>query len=99
MTGQCCEGLTICKSCLDQWQTTAGYTARCPVCCNKEGDFHSNYPIVREVKSLHIYCTNKEKGCEWQGELNDINGHLGNSDDCQFEEAKCANECGKMIQR
>ena len=20
MTGQCCEGQTICKSCLDQWQ-------------------------------------------------------------------------------
>ena len=54
---------------------------------------------MREIKSLHIYCTNKEKGCEWQGELNDINNHLGNSDGCQFEEVKCSNECRKMIQR
>ena len=99
MTGQCCQGLTICKSCLDQWQTTAGYAARCPVCCNEEGEFHPNYPIVREVRRLHIYCTNKEEGCEWQGELNDINNHLGNNDGCQFEEVKCSNECGKMIQR
>ena len=99
MTGQCCQGLTICKSCLDQWQTTAGNAARCPVCRNEEGEFHPNYPIVREIKGLHIYCTNKEKGCEWQGELNDINNHLGNSDGCPFEEANCSNECGKMIQR
>ena len=55
MTGQCCQGLTICKSYLDQWQTTAGNAARCPVCRNEEGKFHPNYPIVREIKSLHNY--------------------------------------------
>ena len=38
-------------------------------------------------------------GCEWQGELNHINNHLGSSDGCQFEELKCSNECGKMIER
>ena len=98
MTGQCCEGQTICKSCLDQWQKTAG-NMKCPVCRKEEGGFYPNFPIKREIKSFHIYCTNKEKGCEWQGELNDINNHLGNSDGCQFEEVKCSNECGKMIQR
>ena len=98
MTGQCCEGQTICKSCLDQWQKKTG-NIKCPVYRKEEGGFHPNYPIRREVKSLHIYCTNKEKGCEWQGELNDINNHLGNSDGCQFEEVKCSNECGKMIQQ
>ena len=58
---------------------------------NRQGD--------RETRSLHMYCTNKEKGCEWQGELNNINNHLGNSDGCQFEGVKCSNECGKMIER
>ena len=60
---------------------------------------HPNYPIEREIRSLHIYCTNKEKGCKWQGELNDINNHLGSSDGCQFEGVKCSNECGEMIER
>ena len=99
MTGECCQGQTICKSCLDQWQTKEAST--CPV-CSKNGDFkaHPNYHIKREIKSLKIYCTNKVKGCEWQGELNDINDHLGNSrKGCQFEEVKCSNECGKMIRR
>ena len=98
MTGQCCEGQTICKSCLDQWQITAG-NMKCPVCREETGGFSQNFPIKREIKSLHIYCTNKKKGCEWEGELNDINNHLSNSDGCQFEEVKCSNECGKMMQR
>ena len=101
MTGRCCRGQTICKSCLDNWLGTSGAN-RCPV-CSKElargSNTHPNYHIEREVNSLHIYCTNKKEGCEWQGELNDINIHLGNSDGCQFEGVKCSNECGKMIQR
>ena len=107
MTGPCCEGLTICKSCLDHWEVTAcldhwqvtAGNKKCPVCQKDEGGFNKNYPIQREIKSLHIFCTNKEKGCEWQGELNDINNHLFNSNGCQFEEVKCANKCGEMIQR
>jgi len=46
-----------------------------------------------------VICTNKERGCEWQGELNDIINHLGISDGCQFEDVKCSNNCGKILQR
>ena len=70
--------------------------------CRKEEPEFNTVPykaLEREVRWLHIYCTNKEKGCEWQGELNDINHHLGNSDGCQFEGVKCSNECEKMIER
>ena len=98
MTGRCCEGQTICKSCLDQWQKRAG-NVKCPVCRKEKGGFSQNYHMKREIKSLHIYCANKEKGCKWKGELNDINNHLGNSKGCWFEKVKCSNECGKMMQR
>ena len=72
--------------------------ARCPV-CNKDGDFNAypNHHIKREINNLKIHCTNKEKGCEWQGELNNVNNHLSNR--CVFKEVKCSNECGKMIER
>ena len=46
-----------------------------------------------------MFCTNKEKGCEWQGEVNDIINHLGNSDGCQFQDVTCSNDCGKCLQR
>ena len=93
---ECC-GHVLCKSCLDK--TKASQYTDCPMCNDKPLITFSNKQLDREIKSLHIYCTNKEKGCKWQGELNDINNHLGNSDGCQFEEVKCSNECGKMIQR
>ena len=93
-----CCGHLFCKSCLDNVKKATAINA-CPVCCDEEFVTFPNKAVDREVKEFHIYCTNKEKGCEWEGELNDINNHLGNSDACQFEEVKRSNECGKMIQR
>jgi len=78
---------------------TAAISNVCPVCRDEEFVTYPQKEVDREIKNLHIYCTNKEKGCEWQDELNCINNHLGNSDGCQFEEVKCYIECGKMIQR
>ena len=95
---ECC-GNNFCRSCLDQAKQATVVSTACPTCRTETFVTISNKQADREVKSLRVYCTNKEKGCEWQGELNDINNHLGNSDGCQFEEVKCSNECGKMIQR
>ena len=94
-----CCGHLFCKSCLDNVKKASGIANTCPVCRDEKFVTFPNKAVDREIKSLHIYCTNKEKGCEWQGELNDISDHLGNSDGCLFEEVKCSNECGKMIQR
>ena len=96
MTGECCQGQTVCKSCLG---LAVKMSNNCPICRSQNFVTHPNWHLTREIRNLHIYCTNKEKGCEWQGELNDINNHLGNSNGCQFEEVKCSNECGKMIKR
>ena len=94
-----CCGHIFCKFCLDNVKRATAITNACPVCRDEEFMAFPQKEANREIKSLHIYCTKKEKGCEWQGELNDITDHLGNSDGCQFEEVKCSNECGKMIQR
>ena len=95
---ECC-GHVFCKSCLDNTKKVASIRNVCPVCQSEEFVTFRNKQADREIRSFHIYCTNKEKGCEWLGELNDINNHLGNSHGCQFEEVKCSNECGKMTER
>ena len=97
MTGECCQGQTVCKSCLD---LAVDMFNSCPFCRSEE-NFHTypNWRFKREINNLHIYCTNEEKGCRWKGELHTINNHLGNNDGCKFEEVYCSNECGKMIQR
>ena len=94
-----CCGHIFCKSCLDNVKKSPATSNVCPVCCDEEFVTYPQKEANREIRSLHIYCTYKEKGCEWQGELNNINNHLGNCDGCQFKEVKCSIECGKMIQR
>ena len=91
-----CCGHVFCKSCLDDVKKATAIIKACPVCRDKEFGTFPNKQADREIKSLYIYCTNKDKGCKWQKELNDINKHLGN---CKYEKVKCSNECGKMIQR
>jgi len=94
-----CCGHNFCKSCLDASRLIA---TCCPYCRN-EKDFATlpNKLSDREIRRLHVICTNNERGCEWQGELNDINDHLANRgrNGCQFEDVSCSNDCGKMLQR
>ena len=90
---ECC-GHVFCKSCLDNAKATQ--YASCSMCKDEHFNTFCNKQINREVQSLRVYCTNKEKGCEWEGEVRDISAHL---DGCQFEGVKCPNGCEELIQR
>ncbi|XP_065901667.1 uncharacterized protein [Dysidea avara] len=95
-----CCGHVFCKSCLDCVKNPVTVSKSvCPVCREEEFVTYINKQLDREIRNLHVTCTNKKRGCEWQGELNDINNHLGNSDGCRFEDVKCSNECGKVLQQ
>ena len=93
---ECC-GHVFCKSCLDRAKATQ-YKA-CSMCKDKEFNTFSNKQIDREVQGLHVYCTNKEKGCEWKGQVKYIRVHLENNDGCQFEGLKCPHGCEEVIER
>ena len=101
-----CCGHVFCKSCLDNAKIAADvapdiFEANCPMCRVPSQEFVTvpNKQIDRLVRSLHVYCTNKEKGCQWQGEVNYISDHLGRSDGCDFEDFLCSNNCGQIVQR
>jgi len=94
LTG-CC-GHTFCKSCLECVKESTVLPSSCPVCRSEQFTFFPNKQNERVIKGLYVFCTSKERGCEWQGEINDINSHL---DDCQFEEVACPNNCGTDLQR
>jgi len=89
-----CCGHNFCKDCLDKTKRSP-----CSICHNKKATTFPNIQADREIRSLRVMCTNKEKGCEWKGELNDINNHLENSNGCQYEDIHCSNKCGKILQR
>ena len=82
-----CCGHNFCKSCVDATKRT---TANCPLCRNAKFATFANKLSDRKIRSLHVVCTNKERGCEWQGELNDIINHLGSGlNSCQFQMIQC----------
>ena len=93
---ECC-GNVFCKSCLDKTKVDSHTT--CPMCADATFHTFCNKQIDREVQQLHVYCTNKKKGCKWIGELKDITCHCEKDDGCKFEVVKCSNDCGKMLQR
>ena len=95
---ECC-GHNFCVTCLQQCKTTPYTENACPMCSNINFKAIPNKQIDREVRYLHVYCMNKDKGCTWKGEINDISGHLGNSNGCQYEEVKCMLNCLKTMQR
>ena len=71
-----CCGKSFCKECIESVKVRNN---SCPTC--KAEDFFS-YPNLGLQQSLYdfrVYCTHKSKGCEWIGELRELNNHL-NSD-------------------
>jgi len=94
-----CCGHTFCKSCVNVPLWISTITRACPVCRDEEFLTIPNKQIERHIRYLHVYCTNKHKGCVWQGEVNDITNHLRNSDGCQHEDIQCPKGCGKLLQR
>ena len=100
-----CCGHTFCKSCLDSTKkhsrTTRSSKVPCPSCRSKNFEVVPNKQVNRKIRSLHVFCTNKEKGCEWQGELNNLDVHLNKSNDdgCKYEGVECIYGCGETLQR
>jgi len=86
-----CCGHLFCKSCFDQAKrATATDSMSYPMCRSEEFVTVPNKQIDRLVRICLVYCTNKEKDCKWQGEVNYISDHLGRRDGCDFEDVQCS---------
>ena len=94
-----CCGQTFCKSCLESEKKANSITEACPKCQNEEFVAIPHHQANKILKSLHVFCINKKKGCEWQGEVDAVTSHLEGSNSCQFEDLTCPNECGMCLQR
>ena len=96
-----CCGYLFCKSCLNDNKTaTIDTTGACSIVnCKERFVIFPQTEADREIKKLHVYCCNKEQGCDWKGELSNIENHLENVNGCLFEGISCPNNCGEMIER
>ena len=90
-----CCGKIFCKGCLEKHRLHSD-EFNCPTCrTNLNGRYFKDTRGDREISQLQIYCTNKNKGCRWQGNLKDINTHIQT---CRNEEVTC-DKCDGVMQR
>ena len=57
--------------------------------------------LQRIILSLRVQCELREQGCQWEGQLRDIEKHLSVTNDggCCYVEVECRYECGKRMMR
>ena len=51
----------------------------------------------REIRNLIVKCQNSSRGCEWEGELGNVESHQNGI--CEYQLVQCGNKCGAEIER
>ena len=95
---KCC-GYSFCKVCIEQAQAKK---RECPLCNEIIEAIFYDKGLERTLNELRVYCTHKDKGCEWEGELGELGKHLDSPDNklagCKFENTECI-FCTKLFER
>ena len=99
-----CCGHEFCHRCIDRVQRDG---KPCPLCNEPNFTTMLNKKLVREMNALVIRCPQKELGCEWEGELGQLQSHLNpasgasvvSSEGCGFVVVECVYQCGAQLQR
>ena len=97
-----CCGNSFCHSCIEYIKAS---NKPCPT-CNEEYSIFPDKRLKRTISAFEVRCTHQKDGCEWTGELGQLDAHLNKNpmpgkelDGCQFVEIDCPYECGDQLQR
>ena len=97
-----CCGYRFCKQCLEPLLSSS---KKCPLCNCKISVAICDKLLQRVLKQREVYCTNKEKGCNWSGELSTLDNHLNliaevstRLEGCSLQSLKCT-YCDKFFFR
>ena len=71
-----CCGKSFCKECIEPITLCH---LDCPTCNNQRFEIFRNLGLEQPLGDFRVYCTHKSRGCEWTGELRELDNHL-NSD-------------------
>ena len=93
-----CCGNIFCYACITSHQSIQ---SECPLCRESTFEVMVDKLQKRKIQALRVHCVNHEKGCEWTGELREMQQHLQrvNTDDikkCQYQLTTCK-KCDKEL--
>ena len=97
-TSECC-GKHLSRAAAEQLEAGG---KPCPLCKKTPLKTTKDIFFKRKVMELKVYCSKKSAGCEWTGELGELERHqkLGSVEgQCRFVDVQCSLKCGKHFQR
>ena len=87
----CCDH-SFCAACIGRVERD---NKPCPL-CGQAFSLTDDKRLVRTLNDFNVYCPHQERGCEWIGELGDVESHLNQNPEsdkllkgCQFQELQC----------
>ncbi len=96
-----CCGYNYCQLCIQRVQQDSP----CPTCNEAGFSVFPNKGLKRSICTLHVRCSYRRNGCQWVGELGELEKHLNESPKageqlvgCEFAEVEC-HYCRACFQR
>ena len=84
-----CCGESYCHACIAD---------SCLSCGGKNFSTFEHLKNQRKIANLQVYCSMKERGCDWSGTLKQLDTHLDpDQDNCQYVDTKCPLNCHMTI--
>ena len=68
-----CCGKSFCKECIEQLKLR---NHTCPTCKTENFFSYPNKGLEQSLCDFQVYCGHKSEGCEWTGELRELDKHL-----------------------
>ena len=88
-----CCGKSFCKECIELVQAN---DQPCPTCNEGNLQVFRDKRLQQSLYDFEVYCSHKSKGCEWRGELRELDKHLNSEpptdkslEGCPFTVIKC----------
>lgn len=95
-----CCGNQFCRPCIDRIRQDG---KPCPLCNEPNFTAFIHKGVMREVNALPVRCSKKHMGCQWVGELGQLEQHLNPGKQgragCSYVELECRYQCGERLQR
>ncbi|XP_065887991.1 TNF receptor-associated factor 4-like [Dysidea avara] len=94
-----CCGNHFCLSCVE---STKENKDQCPLCQTSPINGIADKNLQRRINELKIYCKYKKEGCQWTGEIGELNKHLNLDNiegDCKYILVSCPYSCRMSISR
>ena len=97
-----CCGYSFCQPCIAR----VGQDKKpCPTCNEEEFSVFPNKGLQRAIYEHQVLCGHQKLGCQWVGELRELDAHLNENPivgrqfiGCEFAEVECS-DCSKPFQR